>query len=80
MKRKNGTNRRRSGHNRGGGVICWRCKKKIGRGNLKFWGTHPVHAGECYAWCCTNLITGKNLLQRNGRSERKGFFSRLFGL
>ena len=74
---KKGKRNNKRGNN--DGITCWYCGNKI-RGRVKFWSSHPVHAGKCYKNCCKNLMTGKNLLKKFENSQpRKGFFARLFG-
>ncbi len=73
---------RKNGRNNGSRrTVCWYCKRPI-RGKVWIWGSHPVHK-RCHDICCGNLMTGKRLLERikksNQPSQKRGFFSWLFG-
>lgn len=74
---------KKKNRNNGPKLVCWYCKKPMSRSNVRKWGSHLVHEGSCYKYCCKNLITTKNLLGKIRNSQpppRKGFLARLLGL
>ncbi|HBR71391.1 MAG TPA: hypothetical protein DEA27_01100 [Candidatus Moranbacteria bacterium] len=81
MRRYNGNGKKKKSGKQKPRMICWRCKRPMSLGNSCRWGNHRVHKGDCYSWCCKNLITGKNLadkIRKQQQPRQQGFFARLF--